>query len=705
MYSKDQEIRFNELTRMFLVSFPGAGEIEMLRNLIRYHEWRYYVQDDPVISDSEYDQLFYFLKRLEENNPELITPDSPTQRVSSDLGSQFENVEHLTPMLSLDNSYNAEDLRKFDEQVRKLTGEEGDIEYMVEPKYDGGSIALIYEDNQLVRGATRGNGILGEAVTANIRTINSLPLYADFLRYGARRVELRGEVLIARDKFSLLNTERAQNGQEVFANPRNAATGGLRMKDPSEVSKRKLEAFIYQVSFAEDQNGQPVLNRFENQYNSILQLKELGFKVPVNTSALCKNIDEVIRFCSETESRRESFPYEIDGMVIKVNDFSLQSVCGYTQHHPRWAIAFKFTAKQATTRLLEVQYQVGKVGTITPVAKVEPVPLAGVTVSSISLHNEEFILSKDLHIGDTLLIERAGDVIPYVVKALPDLRTGKEKKIEFPRFCPVNDTAQPVGLVREADEAAWRCPHCICGQQTLQRIIFHVSKPAMDIDGLGKAQVDLFYRLGWLKDLADVYALDYGKMAQLEGFGEKSAENLRAAIELAKTRPIHRLLHSLSIHHLGSKAARLIAREISSVWDLVHWAAEDYIRIKEIGPVVAKNMVSFFSEEENLNLLHKLEERGVNLSQTEADKPVDLTEDAPLKNKTILFTGTLDQIKRKEAQELAERAGAKNMSSVSSGLDILVVGSNAGSKLDKARKLGTVQILTELEFLKIIENG
>ena len=702
MYTKDQEIRYYSLTKEQLATQPATSDIGTLRELLRYHEWKYYVQNDPVVSDFEYDSLYKKLQRLETENPELISADSPTQRVSSDLSNSFESVEHLIPMLSLDNSYNAEDLLKFDEQVHKLTGISGDIAYTVEPKYDGGSIALVYENNLLVRGATRGNGILGEEVTSNIKTINSIPLQADFQSLGANRVELRGEVLIARNNFNALNAERQQKGLELFANPRNAATGGLRMKDPREVSQRRLEAFIYQIGFAADAQNTSVLDRFTDQFTSIVKLGQLGFKVPAQTAKLCRNITEAIRYCAETENRRESYPYEIDGMVVKVNDFALQALCGYTQHHPRWAIAYKFQAKQATTTLLDVKYQVGKIGTITPVAKVEPVQLAGVTVSSISLHNEEFILAKDLHLGDTVLIERAGDVIPYLVKALPELRKGNEQKILFPRFCPVNDTGRPVELVKEEDEAAWRCPHCVCGQQDLQKMIFHVSKPAMDIDGLGKSQVENFYRLHWLRDLADIYDLDYEQIAQLEGFGEKSAENLRIAIEKAKSRPVHRLLHSLSIHHLGSKAARLIAREIGSVWDLLNWKEEDYLKIKEIGPVVAKNMVDFFMDERQIRLLQRLEEKGVNMVCTTEDKPPEAAADAPLKGKTILFTGTLQQLKRKEAQQLAERAGAKNISAVSSNLDFLVVGENAGSKRAKAENLGTVQIITEAEFLKIV---
>jgi len=702
MYSKKQEIHFFEKTKAFISQDIGSADLNLLIDIIRYHEWRYYVQNDPIISDFEYDVLFQKLKDLESQNPELIDPGSPTQRVSSDLISEFDSVEHLSPMLSLDNSYNAEDLKKFDEQIHKLTGIEGDIVYSVEPKYDGGSIALVYENNLLTRGATRGNGSYGEAITHNVKVISSIPLKADFDSFGAKKVELRGEVLIRKENFEQINQSRQDAGLSLFANPRNAATGGLRMKDSGEARQRKMDAFIYQIGYAVNEQKTSILPEIKDQFQSIQILKQLGFKVPVIAAKLCKNIEEAIVFCEQMEIKREEYPYEIDGMVIKVNDFSLQEICGYTQHHPRWAIAYKFKAKQATTRLLEVKYQVGKIGTITPVAKVEPVQLAGVTVSSISLHNEDFILGKDLHLGDMILIERAGDVIPHVVKALPELRDGSEIKINFPKNCPIN-TTESIELVKEEDEAAWRCPNCTCGAQDLQKMIFHVSKVAMDIDGFGKSYVEQFFRMGWLQDIADIYDLDYDKISELEGFGSKSAENLRNSIEIAKNRPIHNLLHSLSIHHLGRKAARLIAGEVKNIWELRSWDEANYIEIKDIGPVVGKNMFDFFQNEKKIQLLKKLESFGVNFNQKEEDKPVVQVADGPLKDKTILFTGTLHQMNRKEAQLLAEKAGAKNISAISGNLNILVAGEKAGSKLTKAEKLGTVQIISEEEFIKIIE--
>jgi len=573
-----------------------------------------------------------------------------------------------------------------------------DIEYVVEPKFDGGSIALVYEDDQLSRGATRGNGVQGDQITANVRTMKSIPLSANFFTKNIARAELRGEALIRKDNFHEINVQRETDGLEVFANPRNAATGGLRMKDPKQTAQRGIEAFIYQMGFAENAEGENVMDQFETHYQTIELLGQLGFKIPAKETKVCANVKAVFDFVKEWEVKRDDYPYEIDGMVIKVNNLKLQELCGYTSHHPRWAIAFKFKAKQATSKLINVEYQIGKIGSVTPVAKIEPVALAGVTVSSVSLHNEEFIVSKDLRLGDTVLVERAGDVIPYIVKAMEDLRDGTEVKIDFPKNCPSCDTA----LIKEEGEAAWRCPNSLCAAQALQRMVFHVSKPAMDIDGFGRSIVEKFYELGFVKTIADIYDLDYDSISTLEGFGERSINNLKAAIDKAKENPISRLLHSLSIHHLGKKASKLIAQEIHHVMELSTWNEERFTQIKDIGPVVAKNVMAYFAIPENIRLLSQLESNGVNMTQTEEDKPLEIAADAPLVGKSILFTGTLNQVKRKEAQEMAAAAGAKNISAVSSKLDILVVGEKAGSKLKKAKAIETVQIMTEQEFLDLL---
>lgn len=669
---------------------------------MQFHERQYYVKNEPLISDKEYDILFQGLKELETSSEITKRFDSPTQRVSSDLSSEFELVNHFTPMLSLANSYNAEDLKEFDTQIRKLTNlsPDKDINYFVEPKLDGGSIALVYENDFLVRAATRGNGAAGENMTRNAKTLSSVPLSVPFSKYGLYKVELRGEAVIAKDIFDRNNKSRELEGLDVFANPRNAASGGLRMKDPNESRKRGLEVFIFQMAYAVDQNGTDKLLDFDSHNSIIDLLEELGFKIPKGQKRLAANISEAFEIAKSWEDNREAYNYEIDGAVVKVNDLRLQEMCGATQHHPRWAIAFKFKAKQATTTLLEVEYQVGKTGAITPVAKVDPVHLAGVTVSSISMHNEEFILGKDLHIGDKVLIERAGDVIPYIVKAQKDLRDSNAVKIKFISACPSCSTK----LVQPEGEAAWRCPNYHCPDQSLQRIIYHVSKEAMDIDGFGKSNVEKFNQLGWLKDISDVYNLDYDAICDLEGFGKRSSSKLKASIDKAKGNPIHRLLNSLSIHHLGKKASQLIAENIRNVFELQTWDKEKFTEIKDIGPVVADNVIQWFSDSDNLDMLKRMESYGVNMNQLEADQAKQLNTEGILFGKTILFTGTLQQMGRKQAQTLAEKHGAKNISAVSANLNILVVGEKAGSKLKKAQALGSVTILTEEDFLNLINN-
>ena len=711
MFAKEKQKALFDLSKKLITTEIATSEsaasdqINALSEAIQYHEWRYSVLNDPVISDFEYDTLYKKLEAAEKAFPNLLSPDSPTQRVANDLSGDAVSVAHLTPMLSLDNSYNAADLADFDERIKKLTAlpEGAEVEYVVEPKFDGGSIALVFENDRLTRGATRGNGKKGEEMTANARAMKSIPLKANFSKYGIRRTELRGEVLIRKDVFEKVNKQREKDGLSIFANPRNAATGGLRMKSAKASSARGLEAFIYQLGYAEGEDGTDILANFKTHDESINLLGELGFKVPTIERKVCKNIKEVADFCLGWQEKRENYAYEIDGMVVKVNSRELQEKCGYTSHHPRWAIAFKFKAKQATTKLLNVEYQVGKVGSITPVAKLDPVQLAGVTVSSVSLHNEEFIKSKDLRFGDTVLVERAGDVIPYIVKSMADLRDGTEKVIEYPKVCPINQTETPVELIQHEGEAAWRCPNCVCGQQQLARMIFHVSKPAMDIDGFGESYVRRFNEMGWVHTIADLYRLDYAKIATLDGFGEKSAKNIEKAIGKAKKNPIARLLHSLSVHHLGRKASKLIAEQIDHVLDLQEWTEETFVDIKDIGPVVAKNVIAYFSNPQNIELLKEMETLGVNLRQTEEDKPLEIAEDAPLAGKTILFTGSLQTMGRKEAQEIAKKAGARVISAVSAKLNILVVGEKAGSKLKKAQAVGTVEIISEADFRVLME--
>ena len=706
MYTPKQEKLFYNTSKKWLSSSAKVIEISELKDVLRYHEWKYYVRNSPTLADYEYDQLYKQLEAIEAANPNLITQDSPTQRVANDLSGNLDPVAHVVPMLSLANSYNAEDLASFDKSIKRYLNipEEKNIEYSVEPKFDGGSIAVLYENDFLIRAATRGNGTMGEEMTANARTMPSIPLRAPLAELGIYKAEMRGEALIRKDNFAKINAQRETDGHALFANPRNAATGGLRTKDPNETRNRELEAFIFQLAYAVDKNGNDKLQELNTHYESIELMGQLGFKIPQNEMKTCVNIKEVADYCATWEDKREKYEYEVDGLVVKVNDLKLQERSGSTQHHPRWAIAYKFKAKQATSILTDIEYQVGKIGSITPVAKIEPVQLAGVTVSSVSLHNEDFIKTKDLRLGDTVLVERAGDVIPYIVKSMEELRDGSQVPVEYPTVCPINpDTDNPVTLVKEEGESAWRCLKCTCGQQDLQRMIFHVSKNAMDIDGFGKSYVENFHSHGWLKDISDVYNLDYNAIKTLEGFGSKSAEKLLSAVNKAKGNPIHRLLHSLSIHHLGKKASKLIAAEINHVFDLQYWNKEKFTSIKDIGPVVADNVIAYFSDPDHIAMLHRIEEHGVNMKQTKEDRPLVVSEDAPLSGKTILFTGSLQLMGRKEAQKLAEQNGAKNISAVSSNLNILVAGEKAGSKLKKAQALGSVLIMTEEEFVALIE--
>jgi DNA ligase (NAD+) len=674
-----------------------------LRDLLRYHEWRYYVQDDPVLSDFEYDTLYKQLEALEATDPGLVTTDSPTQRVGSDLTGDSVSVPHLVPMLSLSNSYNAEDLGEFDKQVKRMLNmeETSPVAYAVEPKYDGGTIVLVYENDQLVRAATRGNGVMGEDMTHNARVIRSIPLSAEFSKYGLHKVEVRGEVIIRKDRFEGMNAQREKDGLTLFANPRNTATGGMRMKSPKEVADRNLEAFIYSFGFGVDADGNDAVQALGTHTKAMDVLTELGFKVPATgfERTSTKDISGVADFCAKWQEEREEYAYEIDGMVVKVDDLALQERAGYTSHHPRWAIAYKFAAKQATTTLEKVEYQVGKIGTITPVAKTTPVSLAGVMISSVSLHNEDFIRDKDLRLGDKVLLERAGDVIPYIVKPMEDLRDGSEVPIEWPTVCPINTTDTPVTLIREEGEAAWRCPTCVCGKQDLARIIFHVSKASMDIDGMGKRYVELFHAKGWMDTIVDVYRLPYDWISVLEGFGNKSANNLEAAIEKAKKQPLWRFLYGFSIHHFGKKATQLVAQNIEHALDLTEWTEEQFTNIKDIGPTVAKNVTEWFSNPANVAMIRELEELGVNVRATDEDRPAAEVTEGPFVGKAMLFTGSLQQMSRKEAQEKAKAAGARIVSAVSSKLDILVVGEKPGSKLKKAQAIDTVTVMTEADFL------
>ena len=664
--------------------------IEVLRDVIRFNERRYYVMNDPLIADFEFDTLYNLLKKTEESYPALITTDSPTQRVGPGFTKQFNTVQHLVPMLSLDNSYNASDLIEWDRKARELSGMDT-LNYCVEPKFDGASISIIYENDQYVRGATRGDGIAGEDITLNLKQIKSIPLSAAFSTYGIQQIELRGEVLINKENFKKFNEQLAEQSLPPLANPRNAASGSLRMKDAAMVGKRNLEAFIYHIAYVHYANHK---SEISSHSKSLEMLWELGFRSPVNEKKIITGIDKVIQFCAEYEAQRDNLPYEIDGLVIKVNELALQDKLGMTTHHPRWAIAYKFKARQATSKLLQVEFQIGRTGSITPVAKIQPVPIGGVMVASISLHNEDFIQEKDIRIGDTLLVERAGDVIPYIVKSFPELRQGDEMEINFPSHCPFCSTA----LIKQQEEAVWRCPNYQCAAQVVERMIHFTSKDAMDIRGLGDANIRKFHELGWLKDIPSMYELPYDKMMQMEGFGARSVENLKEAIEKSKSQPLYRLINALGIRYVGETTAKALAQQVNHLLDLQKMNREELQKIDDVGVKVAESIYQFFSTTENSEMLNKLEALGLQLHSIKKQ-----TAAGTLNGKSFLFTGSLLKMKRAEAEELVEANGGKILSGVSSKLDYLIVGEDAGSKLEKAKKIASIQILSEDDFIQLIK--
>lgn len=702
MYTKEAEIILAEKALKWAgqpASMPGddiSSLLPELREIINYCDWRYYVNDDPILADAEYDRLFARLKAWEEAHPELVTGDSPTQRVAQGLTKAFPTVNHLVPMLSLDNSYNAEDLREWDRRVREITGLPT-IAYCVEPKFDGASISLIYEDDMLARGATRGDGVQGEDITTNIRQIRSIPLSSRFGQHGLEQIEIRGEVLIRKETFKRFNEQRLAENLPPLANPRNAASGSLRMVDPREVGKRGLVAFLYHVSFYHLLAGKPEPEAFQTHFGTLRFLESLGFRTPAGVSKVLEGIDAVIAHCIAFEEKRDSLPYEIDGLVVKVNEIALHDKLGMTTHHPRWAMAYKFKARQATSKLRRVEFQVGRTGSITPVAKIDPVPIGGVTVGSISLFNEDVVREKDLRIGDTVLVERAGDVIPYIVKAMADLRDGSEKPIVFPERCPV--CGDP--LVKPEDESAWRCVNINCEAQVLERLIHFVSKDAMDIRSLGASNIKRFYELKLLRDIPGIYQLDLGRVGELEGFGAKSVDNLRKAIEHSKAQPLHRLIYALGIRHVGETTAKTLAHAVHHMKELEDISEEQLLALTDIGPKVAGAIRDFFRNEDNRRIIAALQELGVNMVSQEDHSAGS----GGLEGLSFLFTGTLSSMKRSEAEALVEQHGGTILGSVSSKLRFLVTGADAGSKLEKAKKIPSIRILSEEEFLQMIRKA
>ena len=675
-----------------------------MREILRFHEYRYYVQNSPFISDYEYDLLYKLLEKTEKENPSIITEDSPTQRVGKGLVKDFPKVTHLVPMLSLENSYNADDLLDWDRKAKELSGLDV-VEYCVEPKFDGASISLIYEKDMLTRATTRGDGITGDEITSNTKQIKSVPLSAQFGAFNIEQIEIRGEVLINKSNFKLYNQKLMEEGLAPLANPRNAAAGSLRIKDTAEVGKRNLEAFLYHVSYIMNGKWQMKNSELANQETvntktptthaeMLAMLWQLGFRSPKNEMTVVKGIQGVIAFVEEFEKKRDELPYEIDGMVIKVNDLQLQEKLGMTSHHPRWAIAYKFKARQGSSKLLGVEFQVGRTGAVTPVAKIAPVQVGGVTVSSISIHNEEYIKEKNLLLGDAILIERSGDVIPQIVQSFPELRNGSEQQIQFPTECPVCNHS----LYKPEEEAVWRCININCEAQVVERIIHFVSKDGMDIKSFGEANVRKFYTEKLLKDVPGIYSLNFEAIGKMEGFGKKSIDNLQAAIEASKTQPLHRLIYALGIRYVGETTAKTLSNAVSHLLDFKNYSEEQLQQMEDVGIKVASSIYRFFHDEENLLLLQKLEEAGISL----VNQKKLVADNDSLSGQTFLFTGTLIKLKRSDAEMLVEKNGGKNVGGVSSKLNYLVVGEDAGSKLEKAKKIQTIKIISEEEFIKLL---
>jgi DNA ligase (NAD+) len=681
--------------------FANSEEaLEELKDLLRFHEHRYYVLNEPVVSDFEYDQLYKTLEKAELEHPGWITADSPTQRVGSSLNAGFATVDHIVPMLSLENSYNENDLYDWDRKARELTKLDT-IEYCVEPKFDGASVSIIYQNDYLFRSVTRGDGVQGDDITINSRQIRNIPLKAKFSNYNIQQIEIRGEVLMSKKAFKQFNDKMAEEGIPPLANPRNAAAGSLRMKNPKEVGKRNLEAFLYHVSYV---NNRPATGDNKNvsaqpsTHSGMLRmLWDCGFRSPVKEMKVLKGVEAVLSYCNEFESLRDELPYEIDGMVIKVNDLHLQEKMGMTTHHPRWAIAFKFKARQASTKLIAVEFQVGRTGAVTPVAKLEPVAIGGVTVSSISVHNEEYIREKDLRIGDTVLIERAGDVIPQIVRPLTDVRNGSEQHIKYTTTCPACESK----LYKETAEAVWRCINAECPAQVIEKMIHFVSKDALDIKSFGEQQVKKFYEMGLLQDIPGMYRLNFEAISKLEGYGKKSIDNLQAAIEQSKKQPLHRLIYGLGIRHVGETTAKALARRINHLFDLGAITVDGFMQLEDIGPKVATSIHQFFQNPQNIAMLQELEELGVNMKK-ENNVPTE-NQTSNLHGKSFVFTGTLAKLKRTEAEEMVEKAGGQILSGVSSKLNYLVVGDDAGSKHEKAKKIPTIHIISEDDFLKLFD--
>lgn len=648
--------------------------VNELRRIIEHHNYMYHVLDNPEISDAEYDALMRELEQLESEYPELITPDSPTQRVGGQVSGQFQPVVHSVPLLSLNDVFSESEIRDFDRRVRAALNE--DVQYVLEVKIDGLSVALTYQDGLFIRGATRGDGFVGEDVTVNLRTIRSIPLRLKM----PINVEVRGEVFMPKKYFYELNEQREKDGLPLFANPRNAAAGSVRQLDPAITAQRHLDIFVFNLQRIEGY-------AFETHIESLMFLKEQGFKV-MPYLIPCDTIDEAIEQCRLWEDKRYELPYEIDGLVIKVNNLRQREILGNTSKTPRWAVAYKFPAERKESIIKDIVVQVGRTGVLTPTAVLEPVRLAGTTVSRATLHNEDYIKEKDIRIGDHVLVQKAGDIIPEVVLVIKEKRTGDESIFEMPDKCPVCGA----DAVRLDGEAARRCTGVSCPAQVERGLIHFASRDAMDIEGLGPAVVRQLLNKKLIRDEADIYYLKYEDLVKLERMGPKSAQNLINAIQASEDRGLARLLYALGIPLVGTRAASILAERFGDIYELMKADQAQLTAIPEMGPKIAESVVTFFKQEQTKDLIKRLKTAGVRLTADKKQKG-----NAPLAGLTFVLTGTLSKYTREQATEIIEGLGGKVTGSVSKKTDYVVAGDNPGSKLDKAQQLG-VKVIDEDEL-------
>lgn len=662
------------------------AEAEKLRREIRHNEYLYYVLDAPEITDAEYDRMMVRLRELETRYPDSIPADSPTQRVGGRASSQFTEVRHLEPLLSLGNVFSAEELRAFDERVRSGLPAGSKVEYVMEPKIDGLACSLIYENGKLVRAATRGDGVVGENVTANVRTIRSIPLTLKVPEGEAvpELLDVRGEVYMPRQAFMRLNEQRAERGESEFANPRNAAAGSLRQLDPQVTASRSLSFFAY---YLVGEGAQP------KHSESLALLARYGFKVSENYKVV-ENIDEAIKYIGDFNELRQGLSYDTDGAVIKVNDVYQQRILGATGKDPRWATAYKYPPEQAETTLEDIDWRVGRTGVLTPTAVLTPVKLSGSVISRATLHNEDFIRAKDIRIGDRVVINKAGEIIPEVLRVVAEKRTGDEKEVEIPSVCPECGWR----VERQGEEAAIRCTNPHCPALGREGLIHFVSRDAMNIDGCGPSVINALLDAGLVRDAADLYSLRKEDLLKLERMGEKSADNLLAALAESKKNELDKLLFALGIRHVGAKVARILATEFGSMEKLQQAQPEELAQIRDIGDKIAESAVTWLNVPANIDLVERLAAAGLTMTFT----PPASQEDNPFFGKTLVFTGTMPTLGRAEAKTMAQDVGAKVSGSVSKKTDYVIAGAEAGSKLEKAQQLG-VTVIDEAEFLRLLK--